>query len=1617
MPDAMALMDEVEGKAPAAPKASSAMDLMDEVDETPAAGGGNTRQPAASAHDLLDEVGAPAAPSIGAPPLPETRAAGSDAPAVPTPPSVGHPASESMKRALHWRPGGGGGAANFQAAQAALDRPDVNPVVGTVNDIGKTVAHGIADPLAKAEQTKTPLGYLRGITGAAIGAAGATIAPSMTLREQVAADDRAANRGEKRQFGAFGQGAEMLASGATLLPLFDLYGEKVIKKLDAIGEEERRLKRLHLPPSFPGAEAIGEGTTLLAEAAPAFLAHEAVKAGGAAMNEVGAMRGVKPDLAAPELAKPAPIVRAPERPVVEPSLAPDVTAPTQGGNVAGQLAAMGKPVGLDARLAKAGLTLESAFDAALRQRPGELDMLRPADRAFIDGLVKERARAASFPKKPEMMQAVKEKVAPPEPKIGGLAPVPKRAELLPPPGEGTVPTVGEKAIESAGGAEKVAKDTGRVVVPQADGAKLIVPPERAAEAQAKAAEGKAAEVVNGEGTSPKPAKPTEMVTARDEAGNEVRTVLTDTPEKTAAAVAANPGAEVKAATPENVAGVLKGRETPSWLKENAASTAKTLGSDMLRKIEDLAIQGKTAKEMAAELGIDVQQVGEARNHLGIPSRAAPGYMSSGVAGTSPEFAAWRDKTLAARNDPTPATLTDAHSRTPASVGEQEATPARPGYLRGRPMSSEAGAVPNPLAKPAPDRYAGMTPQGRAAAQALDERIVYEEPKPTVAEKAKGVVLGVRKFARKEAPVADFERGVTGEEAPAGPTAQAKYAQGASGGKTRALMETGSLETRKATPVSIEDAISEIGAGNDQHLSRYLLAKRALSRYAPEGLDFGISPEQAASVVRDVEAAHPKVAAAARTISDTFKHVRARLVEAGVVTPEQSAAMDKANPGGFYVPVERVVGGSESAGTMRGAINRAGKVFKRVTGGTQPIHDPLPRVFESLRKSVRAIDEGEFVKRLVETHDKNPAAAETWMREIKPDAQHKVADTLKSRMDFDEFSAEWKKSHHGSTIDSAEAILDEYLKKSDEGVVPVTVNGKTRWFEFLDRDLYDVVKGLDVDPIAKSKILRVLAPFSSVQRLGTTVLSGAFNLSQFLRDPRHAFVMTKTPSLVPLRYALADMPRSYFQELKSGLAGTRLGKKLGVGESPATRTYEQLGSETMMGLDRKAQARRIGDLTKPGFIRENARPATIIDNARAAAGLIESGPRQAEMTGVLRRRGAKPGAADIPRDTLVEASNAASNVTAPFKLGSDAAKAGGAYKSFFNARLQANWSVLQMMKERPGVFAARVAAVSVLPRLFLWAKNHDEDWYKRLPDWQKYGAWNPTSGVKIPNINVLDMPAVTMEFILNKLVDNDPVAAGKLAAQWLDELSPVGDVLSSKPKLQGLLPTAAQGAFEVASGKDAFTGREINPRSMEGGERVMPEEVGREYDSDVARVASKYAHRILGTNVTRAEIDHLIASYLGTVGRETTRLGTQIGGKEAADLPVVGRLFPRIKASRYVDDYYDLRTTYEGQTNMARALKHKDKETARRLAIPGFVAADVARIDAALRDAGDRYRNAPSNVRPAIAAHMDNLAKKGLRLLGHAGTGRVKPERQAVPDPTVPADEASKPRGYLQGAGK
>lgn len=184
------------------------------------------------------------------------------------------------------------------------------------------------------------------------------------------------------------------------------------------------------------------------------------------------------------------------------------------------------------------------------KRLSNLPTIKEQAQAFDNAAAKKQigslSRGADAPPIPPEVQSV----------IDGDAP----AFLMPPHAEGTIPTAGEQALAGVN-LQKLARQT-RMGYFKGKGGEVIFNPDMTKTSALKALDkqGKLADIVNGPGTSPKPQVPENAVIVKTPDGTEVRTILTDTPEKTAAAVQAQPaGTQVEVRPFEQAGDVLQQR--------------------------------------------------------------------------------------------------------------------------------------------------------------------------------------------------------------------------------------------------------------------------------------------------------------------------------------------------------------------------------------------------------------------------------------------------------------------------------------------------------------------------------------------------------------------------------------------------------------------------------------------------------------------------------------------------------------------------------------------------------------------------------------------------------------------------------------------------------------------------------------------------------------------------------------------------------------------------------------------------------------------------------------------------------------------------------------------------
>lgn len=919
---------------------------------------------------------------------------------------------------------------------------------------------------------------------------------------------------------------------------------------------------------------------------------------------------------------------------------------------------------------------------------------------------------------------------------------------------------------------------------------------------------------------------------------------------------------------------------------------------------------------------------------------------------------------------------------------QSSTSPKPYRPKGRPMSSEAGAIAVPQLKPLPEVLPPGTPAERAAVADVKERIRFgEEPKPPLVDRALDLAKKAQsELVRREAPLRRAEKDLTGAESPTGPTAQAKFAQGSADVASKNLYEHGVLDEK--TVPAVETALKDVVKAGRRFsdVSAYAKAKREAVDYTPNNLDVA-DPAANDATVALYERDHPSVVKAADAIAETNRALRANFAEADRWDPARLADMEARNK--YPIQLQRDFGIDEpTAGTTKGAKGpMAGSPFRKRTGSSAPTRDPLTLLRENFRRSIAAADQARVKHSFLDMLKNAPPAKAAALAEEMTPAQLKAAIP-----DFDAIAA-----HMNPTADPGDfgKTFEAYDRAYKAGIVPVeTPGGGTKFLKVHDPALATALKGGDL--VDANALLKAAGVVTAIQRTGITQVSPTFLPRNFVRDIGTYVAQAKETNDVKLWTNLArGMYHAVRGELEHvGVTGTpfneaaRRARMEGFYEADTTKSAPTKIARMEEGLV-GYYARRPLSIPK-GVV------GTAFDMWKSLNSGIEHGPRYAALIDDLEAQGWKPGQ-PLSRDMLVRAGNSAQEATVNFRLGGDTGKAVNRYVfNFFNPAVQGAEQLRQTFANRPGLATRRAITYGAAPALASYLYWQSDD--KKKAAWERMTPWrraqmNFPMEDKDGNVRVLSLPVAQEAGAIYSAVTAAADAIGHSdPSRFGDQFKEIAGRLSPVPWYP--IPSVIEPIAENVMGRHNFSGREINPRSMKGGELVAPQDVRQPYSSQLGFIVSKFLHEHAawtGWKPTTAEIDNLVSGYGGTAARDVIR--TAPGGEtEAADAPMVGGFFPRMSESKFTDDYYKLRDTYEGQTNLARALKKKDAPEARRLALPSGISDDVAKIDGALRAARDRYHDAPEHVRPAIAAHMDNLAKSGLRLLTRAGTGAPKPYR-------------------------
>lgn len=502
----------------------------------------------------------------------------------------------------------------------------------------------------------------------------------------------------------------------------------------------------------------------------------------------------------------------------------------------------------------------------------------------------------------------------------------------------------------------------------------------------------------------------------------------------------------------------------------------------------------------------------------------------------------------------------------------------------------------------------------------------------------------------------------------------------------------------------------------------------------------------------------------------YSDLRGRLVDAGIVSPEQAAKWAAEDPS--YVHIQRELNNVTSKPMGgRGGLGsfKATKAEQRRGGSVAETKDLLQVAVGRTQQLEREILRNKAANSVVDELSKLDDLGEGVLRRIEPDEKIANRPTISRR-----------------------------------------VNGVEETYETLP-EIEAAAKSWDSVPLGA--IGRAMAfPTRVLRSTLTGPLNPAFLLKSAVRDPIESFTMSKnalaTHNPVNVIGSLADA----------------------AGKSDLFKEYLRTeGSSTMTDVLRKPKnaARALREqarLTKPQL----ARKAQIVRNPAELARKWEDVVKIQEQLGRYQNfRGTyndaiKKGASK--EAALMEARWAARNNMVDFYQTGDWSKIANALFPYFNASVQGGARIARSFKEKPVATSAKILAAIQIPTVLTTMYNlsdprraeiymdmpeyeRENNWIFVLPNTQKVdGRWEV---IKIPKPAGVGNFSRPVEKMTASMYGHDPAGFMDFVQATISAGSPF-DVSSGSGFVGSLLPQAIKPFAQDAANYDFFTGRQIVP---------------------------------------------------------------------------------------------------------------------------------------------------------------------------------------------------------------
>lgn len=521
------------------------------------------------------------------------------------------------------------------------------------------------------------------------------------------------------------------------------------------------------------------------------------------------------------------------------------------------------------------------------------------------------------------------------------------------------------------------------------------------------------------------------------------------------------------------------------------------------------------------------------------------------------------------------------------------------------------------------------------------------------------------------------------------------------------------------------------------------------------------------------------------------------------------------------------------------------------------------------------------------------------------------------------------------------------------ITRLNINGKPVMVQFHE-ELYRLVEGMDYKQF-DSRALRIVAEATKFLKLGATGLSFRFALRNLARDFPTFLIQSKakgvkeTANLFASPWAMMAAFAVYGED------------------NIYVKLWEDLGGSMaqVLGTDRRhlihAAQDAIHDRSKRslyGIVRDP------IDTARSLINISEVGPRLAEFKMILARHGWTQerlmAEGMPPRRVLIEAINASNDVTLNFKRMGWRGKQYNQIIPFFNAAIEGLDKYGRTWRDQPMRTMLR-GSVMIALTIPYWFKRKDDDDYKDMAPWLKYGFWtisddNGNTVVRIPRPFEWGWTlSAGVEALLNQLYDKDPDALMKWGKEMFTALRP-----SINPGLIG--PT-----IEATMNYSFYRGAPIYSKLLK--KHQLPQYQYKPYTLETTKAITRWLASVTPYGVTfpTAQLEYWMNQVSGGMYNRLVGTGENLLLQnrewQGADIPGVGGFLLRRNFPESIGQFYGDAEKVEqthGSAEDNGFMTHELEMRQRQAAVVRGMMGDVRKLipertARAPRDAINKYR--------------------------------------------------------------